>query len=106
MKKNKVSPDIKRILEVDRVIHEPARIAVLSLLYVIDSADFLFIMNQTGLTQGNLSSHLSKLENESLIEIKKSFIGKRPHTTIRLTKLGRDRFKSYLSSLKGFLGEM
>jgi DNA-binding MarR family transcriptional regulator len=106
MKKNNTNPDIKKILEVDRLIHEPARIAVLSLLYVVDSADFLFIMNQAGLTQGNLSSHLTKLEDASLIEIIKSFLGKKPHTEIRLTKTGRERFERYLSSMKGFLGEI
>jgi DNA-binding transcriptional ArsR family regulator len=100
------NPDLKKILDVDRLIHEPARIAILSLLYVIESADFLFIMNQTGLTQGNLSSHLSKLEEASLIEIKKSFKGKRPHTSIRLTIKGREGFKNYLASVKGFLGEI
>jgi len=105
MKKNN-NPDIKKILDVDRLIHEPARIAILSLLYVVESADFLFIMNQTGLTQGNLSSHLSKLEEASLIEIKKSFLGKRPHTVLRLTKKGRERFKNYLASVKGFLGQI
>jgi DNA-binding transcriptional ArsR family regulator len=104
--KKKTNPDIKKIIDVDRVIHEPARIAILSLLFVIESADFLFIMNQTGLTQGNLSSHLSKLEDASLIEIMKSFRGKRPHTEIRLTVDGRERFKSYLASVKGFLGEI
>jgi DNA-binding MarR family transcriptional regulator len=105
MKKNN-NPDIKKILDIDRLIHEPARIAILSLLYVIESADFLFIMNQTGLTQGNLSSHLSKLEEESMIEIKKSFKGKRPHTEIRLTKKGKERFKNYMTTVKGFMGEM
>jgi DNA-binding MarR family transcriptional regulator len=105
MKKSN-NPDLKKILDIDRLIHEPARIAILSLLYVIDSADFLFIMNQTGLTQGNLSSHLTKLEDASMIEIKKSFKGKRPHTTIGLTKKGRERFKNYLASVKGFLGGM
>lgn len=106
MKKNNINPDIKKILEVDRLIHEPARIAILSLLYVVDSADFLFIMNQTGLTQGNLSSHLTKLEDASIIEVIKSFHGKKPHTAIKLTKSGRERFEKYLSSVKGFLGDI
>jgi DNA-binding transcriptional ArsR family regulator len=104
MKKGKLNPDIRNILEIDRLLHEPARIAILSLLYVIDSADFLFIMNQTGLTQGNLSSHLTKLEEASIIEIIKSFSGKRPHTTIRITKRGRERFGKYLATVKEFLG--
>lgn len=101
-----MNPDIRQIIEVDKLMHEPARIAILSLLYVVDTADFLFIMNQTGLTQGNLSSHLTKLEEASIIEIIKSFSGKKPHTTIRLTKPGRKRFEKYLTSIKGFLKNM
>ncbi len=106
MKKNIANHDISQILEVDRLIHEPARIAVLSLLYVVENADFLFIMNQTGLTQGNLSSHLNKLEAASVIEVIKSFAGKRPRTTIRLTKEGRIRFEKYVNSVKGFFEQL
>jgi DNA-binding MarR family transcriptional regulator len=106
MKKKIANHDISQILEVDRLIHEPARIAVLSLLYVVESADFLFIMNQTGLTQGNLSSHLNKLEASSVVEVIKSFAGKRPHTTIKLTREGRVRFDKYINSVKAFLGQL
>lgn len=106
MKTNKKNPEIKHILEVDRLLHEPARIAIISLLYVVESADFLFIMNQTQLTQGNLSSHLTKLEDASIIEIIKSFSGKRPHTTIKLTSSGREKFEKYLETMKGFLGNI
>jgi len=106
MKSKKTKHDISQILEVDRLIHEPARIAILSLLFVVESADFLFIMNQTGLTQGNLSSHLNKLEESSIIEVIKSFVGKRPRTTIKLTKEGRSRFEKYVESVKGFLGQL
>jgi DNA-binding MarR family transcriptional regulator len=106
MKKKMANHHISQILEVDRLIHEPARIAILSLLYVVESADFLFIMNQTGLSQGNLSSHLNKLEESSVIEVIKSFSGKRPRTTIKLTKEGRLRFEKYVDSVKGFLGQL
>lgn len=105
MKKKNANHDLREILEVDRLIHEPSRIAILSLLYVIENADFLFVMNQTGLTQGNLSSHISKLEESSIIEVVKSFAGKRPRTTIKLTGEGRLRFEKYIDSLKGFLGQ-
>jgi DNA-binding MarR family transcriptional regulator len=106
MKKNNIKPDLRQIIEVDKLIHEPARIAILSLLHVVDSADFLFIMNHTGLTQGNLSSHLTKLEDASMIKIVKSFKGKKPHTTVELTKKGKEKFENYLSSMKGFLGNI
>ncbi|KPK83800.1 MAG: hypothetical protein AMS27_11845 [Bacteroides sp. SM23_62_1] len=106
MEKNIPEHNISQILEVERLFHEPARIAILSLLYVVESADFLFIMNQTGLTQGNLSSHLNKLEESSVIEVIKSFAGKRPRTTIKLTAEGRLRFKNYVDSVKDFFGSL
>jgi len=64
-------------------------------LFVIESADFLFLMRQTGLTFGNLSSHLSKLEPAGYIEVKKEFVGKKPHTMLRLTEKGRAAFRKY-----------
>ena len=54
--------DLSGLANLDRLVHEPARLAVMALLYVVESADFTFVMNQTGLTWGNLSAHLSKLE--------------------------------------------
>ena len=88
---------------IDRLIHEPARLSVMALLYVVDSADFVFLVNQTGLTWGNLSAHLSKLEEAGYIEIEKSFKGKRPHTELRLTTAGRQAFQAYRSRLQQLL---
>ena len=62
------------LTEIDRVVHEPARLAILALLYVVESADFTFIMNQTGLSWGNLSTHMSKLAEAGYIEVEKSFL--------------------------------
>ena len=70
-KKNKTSNDIQKIHSVDKLIHEPARLNIMAHLYVIESADFLFMMRQTNLTFGNLSSHMSKLEAVGYIDIKK-----------------------------------
>ena len=70
---------------VDRIIHEPSRLVIMALLYWLESADFLFVMRQVGLTQGNLSSHLAKLEAGGYIEVDKHFEGKRPVTTLRLS---------------------
>ena len=92
--------------EVDRLVHEPARFQVMALLYVIESADFVFLMNQTGLTWGNLSAHLSKLEEAGYIEVKKSFKGKRPNTELRLTVAGRQAFQAYRSRLQQLLDGM
>ena len=89
-----------KLAEVDRLVHEPGRLAILSLLYVVESADFIFIMNQTGLTWGNLSAHLSKLEGAGYVTITKGYHGKRPTTTLRLTDTGREAFRTYVTKMK------
>jgi DNA-binding HxlR family transcriptional regulator len=88
------------IMEIDKLIHEPARLTIIAHLYVVESADFLFLMRQTGLTFGNLSSHLSKLEKADYVKIKKEFIGKKPHTMLKLTKKGREAFLTYRKNMK------
>jgi DNA-binding transcriptional ArsR family regulator len=88
------------LVNIDRLIHEPARLMIMAYLCVVESADFLFLVRQTGLTWGNLSSHLSKLEAAGYIEIKKEFVGKKPHTMLRLTNEGRAAFKEYRRSMK------
>lgn len=98
--KNKASNDQQQQMDIDKLIHEPARLKILAQLYVVESADFIFIMRQTGLTQGNVSSHLNKLENAEYVEIKKGYVGKRPHTMITLTKKGREAFKKYVQSMR------
>ncbi len=92
--------DLSSLAEVDRLVHEPARLAVMALLYVIDSADFIFLMNQTGLTWGNLSTHLSKLEEAGYLAVEKTFKGKRPNTKLRLTPEGRQAFRQYAQKMK------
>lgn len=87
--------DLQTIVDIDRVVHEPARLMILATLYVVESADFLYLMHQTGLTRGNLSSHMSKLETAGYIYIKKEFVGKIPRTLLRLTDQGREAFQTY-----------
>ena len=99
----KAEPDFNSISNLNKLIHEPARISVLSLLSVVEEADFIFIMNSTGLTQGNLSSHLAKLEDAAYIEIEKSFKGKRPHTIVRLTDSGHRELIEYIKTIKKFI---
>nr|QNO46762.1 hypothetical protein DEIDBPHB_00011 [Methanosarcinales archaeon ANME-2c ERB4] len=89
------SEDLHPIAGIDRMIHEPARLMVMAYLYVVESADFLFLMRQTGLTAGNLSSHTSKLEAAGYIEVVKEFVDRKPHTMLRLTGAGRDAFREY-----------
>lgn len=84
---------------IDRVIHEPARLKILLYLYLVDEADFIYLMNRTSLTKGNLSSHLSKLETAGYVRIKKMFIEKMPRTVIALTKQGRKEFELYKKTI-------
>lgn len=90
-------PSIK---EFDKLIHEPARMLIMANLYVVESADFLFIMRQTGMTFGNLSAHMSKLEDAGYIEVEKGFVGKRPNTRLSLTDEGRAAFEEYRKSMR------
>jgi DNA-binding MarR family transcriptional regulator len=91
---------ISSIIDIDKVIHEPARLMIIAHLYVLESADFLFLKQQTGLTWGNLSSHISKLEDASYIKVEKEFVEKKPHTMIHLTENGRTAFREYQKRMK------
>jgi DNA-binding transcriptional ArsR family regulator len=83
----------------NRLVHEPARLAILVALSACDKADFLFLLNITGLTKGNLSSHLSKLADAGLVEIEKKFEGKTPVTYAKLTLEGKEAHKEYWESV-------
>ena len=98
--------DVQPLTAVDKVIHEPARLNIMAHLYVIDSADFLFMMRQTGLTFGNLSAHMSKLETAGYIKIIKEFVGKKPHTMLKLTEKGKQAFDEYRKQMKQFFNEI
>ena len=98
--------DLQAIADIDRIIHEPARLMILALLYVVESGDFTFLMRQTGLTWGNLSSHLSKLEEAGYVEVEKEFIGKKPHTMLHLTGQGRAAFQEYRQRIKQVLDDL
>ena len=75
-------------------------------LYVVKSADFLFLMNQTGLTFGNLSSHMTRLEAAGFIEVEKEFRGKKPNTRLSLTEAGRSAFEDYKENMKQIFEEL
>ena len=87
----------------DRVIHEPARLAVLAILSAAESADFLYLLRETGLTKGNLSAHLARLESAGYVEIEKGYVGKLPQTICRMTVAGRSAFENYRQQLGDFL---
>lgn len=95
--------ELKQMVDIDRVIHEPARFLIMAYLYVVDSADFLFLMNQTDLTRGNLSSHLSKLEEAGYVNVQKEFVNKIPRTILSLTAQGRVAFDDYRKQMKHVL---
>lgn len=105
-KKNLTIDDIRQVSAIDKIIHEPARLNIIAHLYVIESADFLFMMRQTGLTFGNLSAHMNKLENVGYIEIIKEFIGKKPHTMLKLTDKGKQAFEEYRKQMKQFFNDI
>jgi DNA-binding MarR family transcriptional regulator len=94
------------ISSIDRIIHEPARYHIMAYLYVVDGADFIYLFHQTGLTWGNLSTHISKLESAGYLETKKEILGKKPHTMAALTAKGRLAFESYRRNLKRLLEEI
>jgi DNA-binding transcriptional ArsR family regulator len=89
--------------DVDRIIHEPARLMIVALLSGAKEADFLFLLRETQLTKGNLSNHLAKLEEAAYVEIEKTFRGKIPLTVVRLTPKGRAALQSYRKTMNGLL---
>lgn len=97
---------LQPIADIDRIIHEPARLMIMAYLYVVESADFLFLMRQTGLTRGNLSSHMSKLEAAGYIAVKKEFVGRIPRTLLSLTDKGRRAFQAYQQNMKQVLDSL
>jgi DNA-binding transcriptional ArsR family regulator len=89
------SEERESAIDIDKLIHEPARLMIMAQLYVVEEADFIFLMRQTSFTWGNLSSHMSKLEEAGYIEIRKEFLDKKPRTILKLTQKGRDAFTEY-----------
>lgn len=90
---------LRALTQIDRMIHEPARLMIMMILHGVGEADFLYLQREGGFTQGNLSSHLAKLEEAAYVEIEKKYKGKLPLTVCRLTPKGRDAFASYSRSL-------
>jgi DNA-binding MarR family transcriptional regulator len=93
------SERLEEVGELDRTIHEPARLAILTVLSAAASADFVYLQRATGLTKGNLSSHLTKLEAAGLVEIEKRFVERRPNTLVRLTEAGRTGIRDHWARL-------
>lgn len=91
--------DLRKFTDLDRVIHEPARMMIVTILYQVEQVDFLYLLRETGLTKGNLSAHLAKLEAAQYVQIEKTYRGKIPQTLLALTPTGRAAFEQYREQL-------
>jgi DNA-binding transcriptional ArsR family regulator len=89
---------------IDRIIHEPARLKIMIHLNMVDESDFIYLLHKTGLSKGNLSSHLSKLENAGYVSIKKEFAGKIPRTLISISEIGSKAFDRYREIMNDLIG--
>jgi DNA-binding MarR family transcriptional regulator len=87
------------MFDLDRTIHEPARLRILTILSAADSVSYNFLRTTLGLTNGNLGSHLDRLQNAGYIEVRKSFQGRMPHTDYTLTPRGREALGDYWAAL-------
>jgi DNA-binding HxlR family transcriptional regulator len=98
-----MSGSLQNLSGLDRVIHEPARLTLAALLSSVESADFLFLLKESGLTKGNLSVHLSRLEEVGYLQVEKTFRGKIPHTEYSLTPKGKTAFQEYRKKLASII---
>ncbi len=87
----------------DDVIHGRARLGIMAYLSTADAADFVSLREALGLSDGNLSTHVTKLEDAGYVRTKKSFVAKKPQTTVVLTESGRRAYAAYLDQLKHLL---
>jgi DNA-binding MarR family transcriptional regulator len=92
--------------DIDPIIHAPARLKLVTQLYVVEAADATFLVNATGLTWGNLATHLRKLEQHGYVAIDKEFRSRKPRTTISLTDQGRAAFQAYRASMQAALSNL
>lgn len=98
-----MSNAIQQLSEIDTNIHQPARLMIVAMLSAAEEADFLYLLQRTGLTKGNLSSHLSRLEKVGYVQVEKSFVGKITRTVCRLTDEGRKALEIYKEQMKAVL---
>ena len=90
---------------INRIVHEPVRLAILKILTAAKEVDFNFLLTTLGLTKGNLATHINKLETSGLIDVKKEFRGRMPHTSYRITQKGRRQFQKYWEDMKDLAPE-
>ncbi len=95
-----MNQQVRAIADLDRIIHEPGRLMIITLLYAVDRSDFLYLQHETGMNKGTLSSHISRLEEAGYLEVEKTYRGKTPQTLLRLTPAGRKAFEQYRQKVK------
>jgi DNA-binding transcriptional ArsR family regulator len=100
-----MNEQLRAIADLDRAIHEPGRMMIVALLAAVEECDFLYLLRETELNKGNLSSHLAKLEEAGYVDIEKTYRGKVPQTLLRLTAPGRAAFNAYRKTLNAALVE-
>jgi DNA-binding MarR family transcriptional regulator len=100
------SPQVDSLADIDPLIHAPSRLRVMTYLYVVDSIDFVYLKRVTTMSWGNLSTHLTKLEQAGYIRISKSFQDKKPKTMIQMTDEGRKAFRRYKDDMQQVLGNL
>ena len=98
--------DLGTIADIDRIVHSPPRLMIMAYLAAVDSADFIFLMNQIGLTRGNLSSHLKTLGEAGYVDIQKEFVDKMPRTLIRLTDAGQEAIEIYREQMRTVIDQL
>jgi len=95
-----MSNPFEAMTSLNRLIHQPVRLAILTALSACQSADYLYLKRLTGLTSGNLSNHINKLEEAELVEVTKQFVGKRPNTQVQITNKGQTAIKNHWKQLE------
>ena len=98
--------EIEPLAKIDPLVHAPARLIVMTYLYVVESIDFVYLRRVTGLSWGNLSTHLTKLEEGGYVMLEKTYLDKKPHTIIYLTEEGRQAFREYKQRMQDVLGNL
>jgi DNA-binding MarR family transcriptional regulator len=101
--KKQTTDSLSEIINIDRLVHSPARLSILTYLSVVEEGDAVYLLNQTGLTWGNLSANVTRLQEAGYIEVVKEFKGRKPHTLLKLTNRGRKAFHDYQNKMKGLL---
>lgn len=91
--------EMDAIDRLDRIIHEPARLKIMTRLYIVESGDFVYLVRTTGIKPGNLSSHMTKLEEAGYVEVIKEFVERKPVTMLSLTDKGRTAFLEYRKNM-------